>query len=46
MHGLIRTRHLVTQAPTIVREFGGRVYLRCLWNLVCRRRCTFLEAIR
>lgn len=46
MDGFIQTRHLITRAPTIVREFGVRVYLRCLFRLCRPGRATFLESIR
>lgn len=47
MRGLIQTKHLITLGPTIVREFGIRVYLRCLFNSLHHPgRATFLESLR
>jgi hypothetical protein len=46
MDGFIQTRHLITRGPTILREFGFRVYLRCLVRLLRPGRATFLESIR
>jgi hypothetical protein len=44
MIGVIRTRHLFTQASVIVREFGMACFARCLWRtLLSRRPVTFLE---
>ncbi len=43
MRGVITTRHLVTHAATIVREFGLRRYLRCLTRAIFGPPCTFLE---
>ncbi len=47
MHGVVKTRHLVTHAWLIVRLFGLRAYARCV---VCALRhpgrATFLEGLR
>lgn len=46
MQGIITTRHLVTNAPTIIHEFGFTAYLRCVANvLLSRRPVTFLECV-
>jgi hypothetical protein len=45
MRGVVTTRHLITEAATIVREFGLRRYLRCLVATIRRDRPTFLELI-
>ncbi|MBI3178985.1 MAG: hypothetical protein HYZ27_04950 [Deltaproteobacteria bacterium] len=46
MHGIITTRHLVTNAPTIIHEFGMVAYMRCLFAAVLsRREVTFLECV-
>jgi hypothetical protein len=46
MRGLITTRHLVINAPTIIHEFGLLAYLRCVRTvLLTRRHVTFLECI-
>lgn len=47
MGGTVRTQHLFTCAAVIIREFGPRVYLRCILNAILRPgRTTFLESIR
>src|SRR5512133_612119 len=45
--GTIRSRHLVTHAPLIVRLFGFRAYLRCVACVIRspRRSTTFLSVI-
>ncbi len=44
MVGLVRTRHLITHPRTIVREFGLRCYVRCIWRTLMERRpVTFLD---
>lgn len=46
MQGIITTRHLVTNAPTIINEFGIAAYMRCLAAaLSSRRDVTFLEVV-
>ena len=46
MVGLITTRHLLTEARTLVAEFGVSVYLRCLRAALLERRpVTFLEVV-
>jgi hypothetical protein len=46
MFGFITTRHLVTQGIDIVREFGVRCFLRCVWRTLTRRGAvTFLECV-
>ncbi len=45
MVGVITTRHLITQSRVIVREFGARCYLRCVWRTLLHRRVTFLECV-
>ena len=46
MRGIITTRHLVTNAPTIIHEFGMVAYLRCVRTaLLSRRPVTFLECV-
>ena len=46
MHGLITTRNLVVNAPTIISEFGTAAYMRCLAAaLFSRRPVTFLECV-
>ena len=44
--GLITTRHLVTHAVTIVKEFGIIAYIRC-WAaaIFSRHEATFLELV-
>ena len=43
--GVITTRHVITHAGIIVREFGAAAYLRCFLALLRRRRMTFLDCI-
>jgi hypothetical protein len=46
MVGVIRTRHLLTHAAIIIREFGARCFLRCLWRTMTEDRAvTFLECV-
>ncbi len=46
MQGLITTRHLVTNAPVIMKEFGVGAYVRCLAAATLgRRKVTFLEVV-
>ena len=46
MQGLITTRHLLTNAPTIIHEFGLGAYLRCVAAVVTsRHEVTFLECV-
>lgn len=46
MRGLITTRHLLTNAPVIIREFGLSAYLTCVKRaLLSRRPVTFLEVV-
>ena len=46
MRGIITSRHIVTNAPTIIQEFGMGAYLRCLAAcMFSRRNVTFLEVV-
>jgi hypothetical protein len=46
MRGLITTRNLVVNAPTIIHEFGVTAYMRCLAAaLLSRKQVTFLECV-
>ena len=46
MCGAITTRHLVTNAATIIVEFGMGAYLRCLSRvLLSRKPVTFLSCV-
>ena len=46
MHGIITTRHLVTNASVIIHEFGMTTYLRCVAAAVLsRQKVTFLEMV-
>ena len=46
MRGLITSRHIVTNAPTIIHEFGMGAYLRCIAAcMFSRRNVTFLEVV-
>ena len=45
IQGLITARHVFLHAPTIVRQFGAAVWLRCWRAILQRRRTTFLECV-
>ena len=45
MRGLITTRHLVINAPTIIHEFGFMCYLRCVGTVLLGRHVTFLDCV-
>jgi hypothetical protein len=45
VRGVITSRHVLTHAPLIVREFGLDAFLRCCLVIVRRRKTTFLECI-
>ena len=47
MTGVIRTRHLFTHCVTIIRGFGLKAYLACVWRVVRHpgRKSTFLGTI-
>lgn len=46
MSGVITTRHLILHADVIVREFGWRIYGRCVVrSLLSPRPVTFVECV-
>jgi hypothetical protein len=45
MRGVITTRHVLTHAAVIVREFGPAAFLRCCLAIVRRRKATFLDCV-
>lgn len=45
MQGAIQTRHLISCAFIIIREFGFRAYLKCWWMVATKRNITFLECV-
>jgi len=45
VQGLITSTDVLWRAPTIIRSFGLRAYLRCFAALLSRRRTTFLELV-
>lgn len=47
MTGVVKTRHLLTHCGIIVREFGLKAYLACVWRVVRHpgRKSTFLGTI-
>jgi hypothetical protein len=46
MQGTITTKHLVTNASTIIHEFGWTAYLRCVGRTLTQRGpVTFLECV-
>jgi hypothetical protein len=45
VQGLITSTDVFWRAPTIIRSFGLRAYVRCFGALLSRRRTTFLELV-
>jgi len=45
VRGVITSRHVLTHAALIVREFGLTTFLRCCLAIVQRRNATFLECV-
>ena len=45
MQRRLTTKHLMTSAPTIVKEFGVLAFVRCMARHVMRRRATFAELV-
>jgi len=45
VRGVITSRHVLTHAALIVREFGLTAFLRCCLVIVQRRKTTFLECV-
>lgn len=45
MAGVIRSRHLFTHAPIIIRGFGWRVWIKGVWKTVTFKRFTFLSLL-
>lgn len=46
MRGFVTTRDLIAHPGIIIREFGTRCFLRCVWRtLTSGRPTTFLECI-
>ena len=44
MRGTVTTRHLITNAGTIIRQFGVLTYMRCIFAVTFSRRdVTFLD---
>jgi hypothetical protein len=43
--GVITTRDVLRHGPTIVREFGAAVYIKCCVAILLRRRTTFLNCV-
>jgi len=43
IRGVITSRHVLTHAALIVREFGLDAFLRCCLAIVTRRKATSLE---
>jgi len=46
MLGTIRSRHVLTHAPLIVRLFGLKAWLRCVRGLLHPTETTFLTSVR
>ena len=45
INGVITTRQVLKHGPTIVREFGASVYLKCCMAILLRKRTTFLNCV-
>ncbi|HUM10274.1 MAG TPA: hypothetical protein VLT82_04905 [Myxococcaceae bacterium] len=45
MRGIITGRDVILNVGIILREFGLRCLVRCLWVLASGKRTTFLEVI-
>ena len=45
VRGVITSRHVLTHAALIVREFGMTAFLRCCLAIVQRKNTTFLECL-
>jgi hypothetical protein len=45
MAGVISTKHLVVEARGIVREFGLKLYLRCVFKVLTGQKFTFLDMV-
>jgi hypothetical protein len=45
IRGVITSRHVLTHAALIVREFGLDAFLRCCLVILQRRKATFLECV-
>lgn len=45
MRGVITTRNLLANAPTIIQEFGVLCYMKCVAAAFSRRDVTFLECV-
>lgn len=45
MAGVISTKHLVTEAAGIIREFGFKLYLRCVVKVLTGQQFTFLDMV-
>jgi hypothetical protein len=39
------TKHLMTNAPTIIQEFGMLAFVRCLAQAMLKRKATFAELV-
>jgi hypothetical protein len=45
IRGAITTRHVITHAAIVVREFGPAAFLRCCLAVLRRRKATFLDCV-
>jgi hypothetical protein len=45
MKGVITSRDVLVHSFTILKLWGPGAYLRCLYAMMTRRSCTFLEVI-
>lgn len=45
MTGVISAKHLVTEAAGIIREFGFKLYARCVFKTLTGQKFTFLDMV-
>lgn len=45
MNGFINHRHVLTQAPELLKDFGIKVYIHCLIAVVFYKNKTFLQIL-
>ena len=45
MKGYIELKHLFSCAHIIIKEFGWRAYVKCLWTALINKKATFLSCV-
>ncbi len=45
MYRHMTTKHLMTNAPTIIQEFGMLAFVRCCARSLLKRKATFAELV-